>query len=86
MSFMYQEKVERFLVEAVDVFDPESDHYKAKVENEIDPDEDYRLIWSFAFRLDAENQMKEEQARWGDLRKYRVRDNGEPTIIIREMY
>jgi hypothetical protein len=34
-------------VEAVNVYDPAGEHYRAKLDRGIDPNEDWRLIWSF---------------------------------------
>lgn len=64
----------RYVVEAVDVYPRDSEHYRAKRDYGIDPDQDWRLIWSFRELEDAVEQMKDDQWQWQTARKYRVRD------------
>ena len=71
---MYNEPHLRYVVEACEQHKPGSEHYEAMVERGIDPENNWRLVWSFCLREDAETQCENERETWGDLTKFRVRD------------
>lgn len=71
---MYNEPHYRYVVEACEQHKPGSEHYEAMVERGIDPENNWRLVWSFQTRADAVEMCKIEQERWGQFAKHRVRD------------
>lgn len=71
----------RYLVEAVDLFPKDAPHYTEKVKQGINPDEDWRLIFSFTNPIDAEECAKDEADSFS-FRKYRVRDSESDDILF----
>ena len=71
---MYNEPHYRYVVEGCDQHKPGSEHYEALVEAGIDPENNWRLIFSFLKEEDAVKCCEEENDRWGHIVKHRVRD------------
>lgn len=71
---MYSEPHLRYVVEGCEQFKPGSEHHEALVAHGINPENNWRLVWSFHRLEDAQAQCREEQERWGNLTKFRVRD------------
>lgn len=88
----YVERINRYVVEYLE--DMSEDRKALYRLNGVDPDDDWRLMWSFETLEGAEDQCEAETTRHNDFcesygcdpfKAYRVRDLGAPKEIVRQM-
>ena len=84
----YREPIGRFVVEKLENFEGLPEHRQALIDNDIDPEDNWLLVWSFSDFDLAKDCALEHEVDDTLNRKWRARDRGAdaPTFIERPLY